>query len=90
MVARIQHDKKRPHIHTVTTKVIVDRSKGTTSDVLWRLGEREETFKILDVVVEGVSMAISLRSEYGSVLKQHGGDLDRLIALLRGKLPSEG
>jgi phospholipid transport system substrate-binding protein len=90
IIARIQQDKKRPHIHTVTTKVIVDRSKGTTSDVLWRLGQREETFKILDVVVEGVSMAISLRSEYGSVLKQHGSDLDLLIALLRRKLPKEG
>jgi phospholipid transport system substrate-binding protein len=89
-VARIQQDKKRPHIHMVTTKVIVDRRKGTTSDVLWRLGQREYTFKILDVVVEGVSMAISLRSEYGSVLKQHGGDLDQLIAMLRKRLPSEG
>jgi phospholipid transport system substrate-binding protein len=90
VIARIQQDRKRPHIHTVTTKVIVDRSKGTTSDVLWRLGQREETFKILDVVVEGVSMAISLRSEYGSVLKQHRGDLDQLIAMLRRRLPSEG
>jgi hypothetical protein len=35
-------------------------------------------------------MAISLRSEYGSVLKQHGGDLDQLIAMLRKRLPSEG
>jgi phospholipid transport system substrate-binding protein len=90
VIERIQQDRKRLHIHTVTTKVVVDRSNGKTSDVQWRLGQREETFKILDVVVEGVSMAISLRSEYGSVLQQHGGDLDQLITLLRRRLPNEG
>ena len=90
VIVRTQQDSKRPNIHTVTTKVIVDRSNGKTGDVHWRLSQREGGFKILDVVVEGVSMAISLRSEYGSVLKQHGGDLDQLIALLRGRLPNQG
>ena len=40
---------------------------------------------VFDVVVEGVSMAITLRSEYSSVIKNQGG-LPGLVVLLRDKL----
>ncbi|MFQ6018777.1 MAG: ABC transporter substrate-binding protein [Kiloniellaceae bacterium] len=40
---------------------------------------------MFDVVVEGVSMVITLRSEYGSVIKRMGG-IDGLVRLLRDKL----
>ena len=41
--------------------------------------------KIIDVFIEGVSMALSLRSEYGSVMKSSGG-LEGLVKILRDKV----
>jgi len=49
----------------------------------WRLRSSNGEFKVLDVTAQGVSMALTLRSEYGSVLKNSGGKIDTLIALLR-------
>lgn len=47
----------------------------------WRLRKRPEGFKVLDVVVEGVSMAITYRQDYATIISQTGsftGLLDRM------------
>jgi len=56
----------------------------------WRLRSRDGRFKVLDVVAQGLSMAQTLRSEYGSVLKKSGGKIDALIALLRKRTNRAG
>ena len=38
----------------------------------WRLRKRPEGFKVLDIVVEGVSMAITYRQDYSTVISQTG------------------
>jgi phospholipid transport system substrate-binding protein len=48
----------------------------------WRVQDRDGSLKIVDVLAEGVSMAITLRGEYGSVIKQNGGQVSALIAKL--------
>lgn len=58
--------------------------------VNWRLRYRDDRFKVLDVVAQGVSMALTLRSEYSSVLKSSGGRIDELIALLRERTAKAG
>lgn len=60
-------------------------AQGTPVNTEWRLREQGDRFQIFDVVVEGVSMVITLRSEYGSVIKRMGG-IDGLVRLLRDKL----
>ncbi|MDX1709801.1 MAG: ABC transporter substrate-binding protein [Rhodovibrionaceae bacterium] len=52
----------------------------------WRLRPRGESFKIVDVVVEGASLVITYRSEYAAFIKQNGGNVSALIADLREKL----
>jgi phospholipid transport system substrate-binding protein len=54
--------------------------------VSWRVRENNGDFKILDIVGEGVSMAITLRSEYSTVLKNNGGQLPPLTEALREKV----
>jgi len=51
----------------------------------WRVRAPKGEFKIVDVVVEGVSMSQTQRSEFGSVIKREGGDLDGLLTALRKK-----
>ena len=51
----------------------------------WRVRERDGGFKIIDVVVENVSMAVTQRSEFASLIRSNGGKLDVLIAALEKK-----
>ena len=55
----------------------------------WRIRHKGGSYKVLDIVGEGVSMALTLRAEYGSVLKASGGKVDRLLALLRERIGSQ-
>jgi phospholipid transport system substrate-binding protein len=76
-------DSKNPK-YTVVTSTYID-ADGRQVKTDWRLLERNGQYKVFDVVVEGVSMAITLRSEYASVIKNEGG-LPGLVTLLRDKL----
>ena len=51
-------------------------------EVVWRVREKNGAYRIVDIVVEGVSMAMSYRSEYASFLQQKGGDVSALTAEL--------
>ena len=76
-------DRKNPKFTVVTSTYIDAQGREVKAD--WRLLERDGDYKVFDVVVEGVSMAITLRSEYSSVIKNQGG-LPGLVVLLRDKL----
>ena len=52
----------------------------------WRVRKSTGGYKIVDIVAEGVSIAVSLRSEFASVLKRNGGDVDALTRVLREKI----
>jgi len=54
--------------------------------VEWRVRERGDHFKIIDVVVEGVSMAITQRNEFASVIQRKGGRIEGLLEELREKV----
>ncbi len=54
--------------------------------VRWRLRERGDTYKVVDLIIEGVSMAITYRQEYNSVIQQAGGDISALNDRLAGQL----
>ena len=51
----------------------------------WRLTGRNGNYKIRDVSVDGISMAVTQRSEFTSVIQHNGGQLQGLIAMLREK-----
>ena len=46
---------------------------GQSFAVSWRLRKRETGFRVVDVIIEGVSMAITYRQEYATVIQQSGG-----------------
>ena len=53
--------------------------------VEWRVGKKGDSFKFYDITIEGVSMAISQRSEFASVVKNQGG-VEGLMTALREKV----
>ncbi|MDG2244137.1 MAG: ABC transporter substrate-binding protein [Rhodospirillaceae bacterium] len=71
---------------TLVDSVIVDEG-GQTISAQWRLRMREGGLRIVDVIIEGVSMAITYRQDYTSVIRQQGG-MSGLLDLL-GKQVAE-
>lgn len=51
---------------------LIQRPQGKPIAVTWRLADSGRGLKVVDIVVDGVSMAITHRSEYGSVLRTAG------------------
>jgi hypothetical protein len=45
-------------------------------------------YKINDVIIEGISMAVTQRSEFASVVQRNGGQVRGLIVLMREKTAS--
>jgi phospholipid transport system substrate-binding protein len=67
---------------TVKTKIV---RGGGGNDILvdYRLRQRDGTWKIIDVVIEGVSLVPNFRSQFQDVVASGGPE--RLLALLREK-----
>ena len=54
----------------------------------WRLVADNGNYKISDVIVEGVSMMVTQRSEFASVVQRNGGQVRGLIAMMRERTAS--
>ena len=54
----------------------------------WRLVSENGTYKINDVIVEGVSMLVTQRSEFASVVQRNGGQVRGVLAMMREKTAS--
>ncbi|NCT40157.1 MAG: ABC transporter substrate-binding protein [Alphaproteobacteria bacterium] len=63
--------------------VIVPQGSGQDVKVDWRLRKKNGQYKVIDVVVEGVSMALTQRSDFSSVIQRGGGEVSVLIEHLR-------
>jgi len=64
----------------------ISRSGGPPVQVGWRVRRADRTFKIIDVIVEGVSMGQTQRSDFSSVIRNNGGSLDALLAEMRRRI----
>jgi len=54
-------------------------------EVIWRLKQKDGNYRIIDIIVEGVSMAMSYRNEYSAFLQTHGGSVRALTEELKSK-----
>lgn len=62
----------------------VVRPSGPPVNVDWRVRKQPDgSFKIVDVIVEGVSMSVTQRAEFASVIQRGGGSLESLLAVMR-------
>lgn len=69
----------------VVVNSLVSQPRGNDLKVDWRVLTRDGQPRIVDVIIEGVSMAITHRSEFAAVIAQNGGNVDALIEKLRGQ-----
>ncbi len=67
----------------VQSEIALPNSNQPPVKVEWRVRSAGNTNKITDVTVEGVSMALTERQEFASVIQRGGGQIDALLKLLR-------
>ena len=53
--------------------------------VQWRVRAEGGAFKIADVIIEGISMAVTDQQQFSAVIQRGGGDLQALINALRSQ-----
>jgi len=70
---------------TVVSSEII-RHEGNRIEIDWYLVERGGRYKIADVYVSGVSMKVTQRDEFASVIQRSGGRIEGLLTQLRQKL----
>ena len=88
-IERAIADPQAKGVARVITRVDVpDRSP---VKLAWRVRPTDGgSYQIVDIMAEGVSMAITLRSEYSSVIEQNGGQVEALLTRLEQRLQSNG
>lgn len=64
----------------------VAMDQGEPAKVVWRIKQNGSNFKIVDIIIENVSLAITARNEYTAFIKNNGGNIDALIADLQKKV----
>ena len=70
---------------TMVTTEIAQASGQPPAKVIWQVAHQPNGYKITDVVIEGISQAITYREEFSSVIGLHGGQVSALTQQLREK-----
>ena len=70
---------------TMVTTEIAQASGQPPAKVIWQIARQPNGYKITDVVIEGISQAVTYREEFSSVIEQHGGQISALTQQLREK-----
>jgi len=52
----------------------------------WRVRSKGGTYTIIDVMVEGISMIMTQKSEFSSFIKSSGGEFKNLLAELKKRV----
>lgn len=67
---------------TLVTSFIIP-AEGPEIQVDWRVRHKNGNYKVVDIIVEGVSMSVTQRSDFSSVIQRGGGDVKVLLDHLR-------
>lgn len=65
----------------VSSQII--QKDGPPLNLQWRVRNKGGDMKIVDVIVENVSMSVTQRDDFGAVIQSGGGKIDALLASLK-------
>jgi len=80
---RVTGSRADPDGVIVSSQII--RPQGLPIAVDWRLGLSDGRYKIADVIVDGVSMALTQRSDFAAMIQRNGGQVAGLLAAMRAE-----
>jgi phospholipid transport system substrate-binding protein len=70
---RVTGSRPSPSGEVVTSEII--RPQGPPIEVDWRVGVENGQYKITDVSIEGVSMALTQRNQFAEMIQRNGGQI---------------
>lgn len=70
---------------TIVTSFIVPNDGTPDVQVDWRVRYKNGSYKIIDVLVEGVSMSVTQRSDFAAVIQRGGGEVQVLLDHLKSQ-----
>ena len=78
---RVNGSRSDPAGVIVTSRII--RPQGPPIEVDWQLVVSDGRYKISDVSIDGVRMALIQRSEFAAIVQRNGGQVAGLLATMR-------
>jgi phospholipid transport system substrate-binding protein len=69
----------------VMVATTVKTAGGTMFQLVWRMRSRDGAYRVIDVVAEGISLAVTKRQEFAAILSSTGGRVASLIDKLEGR-----
>lgn len=70
---------------TIVSSIIKSNDGSPDIQVDWRVRHKNGQYRVVDIIVEGVSMSVTQRSDFSAVIQRGGGDVKVLLAHLRGE-----
>ncbi|AFX98935.1 toluene tolerance, Ttg2 family protein [Candidatus Endolissoclinum faulkneri L2] len=81
----IDGTRKNGRFDVVSSRIVLpNNSEGFHLE--WLVTESNSTFKIVDVIVEGVSMSVTQRQEYTSLIQNNAGNIQALVTALNRQI----
>lgn len=74
----------------IVTSTLIRPETTEPIQVDWRVRARGDVYKIIDIMVEGVSMGQTQRAEFASSIKNNGGDISKFLVELRERVDVAG
>ena len=81
---RVTGSRTDPGAVIVTSQIM--RPQGPPIEVDWRLGIRDGLYKISDVSINGVSLALTHRAAFAAIIQRNGGQVAGLLAAIREQM----
>jgi phospholipid transport system substrate-binding protein len=72
--------------NTVSVYSQIAQEADAPISIVWRVSNKNGPYKIVDVTVEGVSLLLTYREEFGTILSENGGSISALNGLLKKKI----
>ncbi len=75
--------KSASETDTIVNSIIIPKGGGEKVRVDWRVRKNGSRYRVVDVIVEGVSMSVTQRSDFSAAIQQGGGNVSALLKHLR-------
>jgi phospholipid transport system substrate-binding protein len=85
---KVEGAKPQTDTDVIVESEIIHPDGTPPAKVDWRVRQKDGTFKVVDIDVEGVSMALTEKEEFASVIQRNGGTVANLNTALQQNLAS--
>lgn len=81
---RVKGERSDADRDTIVSSEIIQK-RGPRVKVDWRVRGSSGAYKVVDVIVQGISLVITQRDEFSSVIRREGSGVEGLLAQLRDR-----